>query len=328
MLVSLTPFRIPYRDQAFLSFAGLRGAVPIVLTTFAIVSGVPDSNRLLNIVFVLVVIFTLIQGPSLAPLARLLTVTTTDSMREIVVEAAPLDMLDAELLTMTIPPGSRLHAVSILELRLPDPAVITLIIREGHTFVPEPDTQLRTGDEILIVTTRRQRATTERRLRPSADEDRSPTGSTNTATQNDPDNNTAGTGRVSAPPQQAQQVGVLRRETPAQPECRSNQSPVWLDGRSPTGGGPRRTERVTVACALSSDGAMTRSAPGAVEAVVAHAQLCVRQSGDERRLGASAHGDHGAEVTRQTREGRQRIRVGVADLAAPWPRIVAQIVQG
>jgi cell volume regulation protein A len=65
VLVSLLPFRAPWREQAFLSWAGLRGAVPIVLATFPIVAGVPGSDRLLNIVFILVVVFTLVQGPSL-----------------------------------------------------------------------------------------------------------------------------------------------------------------------------------------------------------------------------------------------------------------------
>jgi cell volume regulation protein A len=52
-----------------------------------------------------------------------------------------------------------------VELRLPDPSVITLIIRDGRTFVPNADTQLRFGDELLVVTTRTQREATERRLR-------------------------------------------------------------------------------------------------------------------------------------------------------------------
>jgi potassium/hydrogen antiporter len=165
VLICLLPFRFPYREQAFISWAGLRGAVPIVLTTFAIVRGVPDSEKLLNIVFVLVVIFTLIQGPSLAPLARLLRLSPQDATREIMVEAAPLDVHDAELLSMTIPVGSRLNSVSILELRLPAPSVITMIIRNERTFVPAAQTQIRVGDEMLIVTTRHQREVTERRLR-------------------------------------------------------------------------------------------------------------------------------------------------------------------
>ena len=139
--------------------------MPIVLATFPIVAGVPDSNRLLNIVFVLVLVFTLVQGPSLRPLAHALRLIPRDSPREIYVEAAPLDVLDAELLTLTVRPTSRLHNVTVLELRLPDPSVITLIIRDGHTFVPLPDTRIEAGDELLIVTTTKTRAAAERRLR-------------------------------------------------------------------------------------------------------------------------------------------------------------------
>ena len=64
-------------------------------------------------------LFTLVQGPTLAPLARRLRLAPRDTTREIAVEAAPLDVLDAELLTMTVPPGSRLQSVTILELALP-----------------------------------------------------------------------------------------------------------------------------------------------------------------------------------------------------------------
>lgn len=125
----------------------------------------PDSQRLLNIVFVLVVVFTLVQGPSLKPVAHRLGLIRRDVTREIQVEAAPLDVLDAELLTLTVLPQSRLHNVTVLELRLPDPSVITLIIRKGNTFVPQPDTRLEAGDELLIVSTSTTREATERRLR-------------------------------------------------------------------------------------------------------------------------------------------------------------------
>lgn len=165
VVASLAAFRIPWHDQVFLSLAGLRGAVPIVLATFPVVAGVPDSYRLLNIVFMLVVVFTLVQGPSLRPIAHRLGLFSREATREIQVEAAPLDVLDAELLTMTVQPPSRLHNVTVLELRLPDPAVITLIIRNGHTFVPMPDTRIERGDELLIVTTSKTRAAAESRLR-------------------------------------------------------------------------------------------------------------------------------------------------------------------
>ena len=99
------------------------------------------------------------------PIAQRLGLIRRDSAREVQVEAAPLDVLDAELLTLTVSPKSRLHNVSILELRLPDPCVITLVIRDGHTFVPQPDSRIEIGDELLIVTTTKTREQAERRLR-------------------------------------------------------------------------------------------------------------------------------------------------------------------
>jgi potassium/hydrogen antiporter len=165
VLVCLLPFRTPWRERAFLSWAGLRGAVPIVLATFPIVAGVPGSRDLLNIVFVLVVLFTLVQGPSLPAVARLLGLVRPGALRDIHVETAPLDVLDADLLTVAVPDGSRLHGVAIFELRLPPPAVVTLVVRDGRSFVPDHRTALSSGDELLLVTTPATRDAAERQLR-------------------------------------------------------------------------------------------------------------------------------------------------------------------
>ncbi|TDE28350.1 potassium/proton antiporter [Actinomadura sp. 6K520] len=165
VLACLPWFRVPWREQAFLSWAGLRGAVPIVLATFPIVSGVEGARDLLHVVFVLVVVFTLVQGPSLPAAARLLRVTQPGQAREVQVEAAPLDTLSAELLTLTVPVGSRLHGVEISELRLPRAAVVSLIVRDDAALVPGPTTILMEGDEVLVVTAEAVREATERRLR-------------------------------------------------------------------------------------------------------------------------------------------------------------------
>jgi potassium/hydrogen antiporter len=162
---SLTPFRVPLREQAFLSWAGLRGAVPIVLATIPIVSGVPGSRQLLNLVFVLVVVFILVQAPTLPPLARWLGLVTTYSGRELQVEIAPLDTMAADLIELTIEPGSHLHGVEIFELRLPPPCAVTMVVRDGEAFVPEMTTRLRTGDQLLVVATTALREKAERRLR-------------------------------------------------------------------------------------------------------------------------------------------------------------------
>nr|MDT0662040.1 potassium/proton antiporter [Micromonospora sp. DSM 115978] len=165
VLVSATGFGVRLRDQAFLSWAGLRGAVPIVLATIPLSAGVPGAGRLFDAVFVLVVIFTLAQTGTLGPVARRLGVTAPAEAAEIRVETAPLERMDADLLQVEVFPGSRLAGVHIDELRLPVGAAVTLVLRDGEGFVPGPDTRLRIGDSLLIVATARVRDVVERRLR-------------------------------------------------------------------------------------------------------------------------------------------------------------------
>jgi potassium/hydrogen antiporter len=165
VVISVAPFRLPLREQAFLSWAGLRGAVPIVLATIPVVEGVERSNLVFNLVFVLVVVFTLVQGPTLPGVARALRLTRTGEATEVDVEASPLGQLGADLLQLRIPEGSRLAGVAVFELRLPPGSVITLVVRDDEPLVPQPTTVLRHGDELLVVTTADVRDQVERRLR-------------------------------------------------------------------------------------------------------------------------------------------------------------------
>ncbi|HET8603217.1 MAG TPA: potassium/proton antiporter [Marmoricola sp.] len=153
------------RELAFLSWAGLRGAVPIVLATIPLSSGVTGANRLFDVVFVLVVIYTLLTGPTLPLVATLLRVARPSEPRDLDVEAAPLERIAADLLQVTITPESRMHGVEVGELRLPVGASVALVVRDGESRVPELRTVLRSGDDVLVVTPRRVREATERRLR-------------------------------------------------------------------------------------------------------------------------------------------------------------------
>ncbi|MFU8853136.1 potassium/proton antiporter [Micromonospora sp. SL1-18] len=163
--VSALPFRFRPREQLFLSWAGLRGAVPIVLTTIPLSLRVPGADRLFDAVFVLVVIFTLLQAGTLARAARRLGVTAPAEAAEVLVETAPLERMRADLLQVAVPPGSRLGGVHVDELRLPVGASVTLVLRDGAGFVPGPGTRLKVGDSLLIVATAEVRDEVERRLR-------------------------------------------------------------------------------------------------------------------------------------------------------------------
>jgi cell volume regulation protein A len=159
VVVSTLPFRIPWREQAFLAWAGLRGAVPVVLST------VPRDEKLFNIVFVLVVVYTVVQGPTLPWVARQLGLIRTGESQDLDIESSPLTRLDADLLQVHVPEGSRLAGVEVFELRLPRGAAITLVVRDGEASVPTPNTKLRAGDELIVVATGSVRDEVERRLR-------------------------------------------------------------------------------------------------------------------------------------------------------------------
>ncbi|MEN3356501.1 MAG: potassium/hydrogen antiporter [Mycobacteriales bacterium] len=165
VLASALPFRLPWREQAFLSWAGLRGAVPIVLATIPLTEHLAAGEQIFDIVFVLVVVFTLVQAPTLPWVARRLAVADPDAAAELSVDVAPLDNLHADLLQVEVPPGSRLAGVYLDELRLPDGAAVTLIARRAGTIVPAPGTRLAVGDHLVIVTTAAARRLAERRLR-------------------------------------------------------------------------------------------------------------------------------------------------------------------
>ena len=117
----------------------------------------------------MVVVYTLLTGPTLPIVAEMLGVDRRNEPRDLDLEAAPLERIAADLLQVTITPASRLHGVEVGELRLPTGASVSMLIREGQTLVPERRTVLKRGDDMLVVTPRRLREATEHRLRDGLD---------------------------------------------------------------------------------------------------------------------------------------------------------------
>ncbi len=166
IVAAAAPFRMKAREQAFLSFSGLRGAVPIVLALIPLmVRRDHQSQEFLNIIVVVVVIFTLLQGTTLPWVARRLGVIQTGEATELEMEAAPLEEMKALVLQVTVTANSKMHGVYVSELRLPVGAVIALLSRNGKAMPVEGTIRLQSGDQLLVVTPERLRTATEQRLR-------------------------------------------------------------------------------------------------------------------------------------------------------------------
>ncbi|WP_246136330.1 potassium/proton antiporter [Leekyejoonella antrihumi] len=165
VLLSMSWFGFSLREQAFLSWAGLRGAVPVVLATVPLTVGTPHTEWIFDLVFVLVVVFTLVQAPTLPRLAALLHIVDESHTVDLELEATPLEELNADVLQVRIGDASRLHGVAVHELRLPEGANVTLVVREGKGFVPQNRDVMRHGDRLLVVTTAGARGAAIRRIR-------------------------------------------------------------------------------------------------------------------------------------------------------------------
>ncbi|WP_261795323.1 potassium/proton antiporter [Nigerium massiliense] len=158
-------FRLPLREMAFISWAGLRGAVPIIMATVPLAAGIPESAGLFDAVLVLVIVYTVVQAPSLQFVARLLGVSSGDDPVDIEVEVAPLDKIQADFMQIRVPKESKLQGVTVQELRLPPLTMVAVLIRNGQPRSVESHDRILVGDELMIVVPSRLRTAVEERFK-------------------------------------------------------------------------------------------------------------------------------------------------------------------
>lgn len=172
VLVAVGPFGATWREQAFLSWAGLRGAVPVVLATVPATQGATRLDWVFDLVFMLVVIYTVVQGPTLPWVARRLRVIDEGATTDLDLESTPLERMNADVVHVEIGDESRMAGVEVYELRLPRGANVALVMRRSRSFVPERHTVLRRGDALMIVTPTDLRDAVETRLQAVSEQGR------------------------------------------------------------------------------------------------------------------------------------------------------------
>lgn len=152
VVLSVTPFRYSWREQAFVSWAGLRGAVPIVLATFALSAGVAGSNTIFNAVFFVVLVSALLQTVTLDALARRLGVAgEAGPSYHAPVEVGAVRELGGDILEYDVEQSDGVVGARIGELGLPESALLILIVRDGQAIPPRGATRLEAGDRIYVL---------------------------------------------------------------------------------------------------------------------------------------------------------------------------------
>jgi len=160
-VVAATVFaRYSVAERLMVGWAGLRGAVPVVLATFPVLDHVPGSLEFFNIVFFAVVVSTVLQGTTFEPLAKRLGVTTTEpALPPPLMEAGTVRRLGAEVLEYSIKPDDAIAGARVRDLGLPREAVVNVVVRGEEAIPPRGSTRLRAGDRLNVLI--RQEATRE-----------------------------------------------------------------------------------------------------------------------------------------------------------------------
>ena len=145
--------RFSFRESVLVGWAGLRGAVPVVLATFPVIAGVPQAERFFYIVFFVVLLSTLLQGATFEPLARALGLTGGDPAlpRQPLVEVGRIRQLGAEVLEFPVRPEDQVVGHVVNELGLPREALVNVIVREDEALLPRGSTPIEAGDVLHIL---------------------------------------------------------------------------------------------------------------------------------------------------------------------------------
>jgi cell volume regulation protein A len=155
VFLSLLPSPFSFREKAFISWVGLRGAVPIILATFPFLAGILQADLLFNVVFFVVLTSVLLQGTTIQYLARWLRVDAPLHQERVYpIEFNPDSGFKSELNELIIPAGSQVVGKKLFELKLPPECLIVLIVRGNEYVLPSGQTFLNDGDALLVLADR------------------------------------------------------------------------------------------------------------------------------------------------------------------------------
>jgi cell volume regulation protein A len=141
-----------WRERVVLGWAGLRGAVPVVLATFPVIDHVGGSLKFFNIVFFAVIVSTLLQGTTFEPLAKRLGVTTSaPALPRPLTEAGTIRRLGAEVVEYGVGDEDAVVGRRVRQLGLPRDALLNVIVRGGQAIPPRGSTRIEAGDRMHVL---------------------------------------------------------------------------------------------------------------------------------------------------------------------------------
>jgi len=153
VLLTLLPIRLPWIEKLFISWVGLRGAVPIILATYPVLRGVPDAGLIFDVVFFAVLVNNFVPGSTVAWLARHAGLADDESCTPPAkVELFSHGEYPGEFVWYHLRRSSAATGALVSDIPLPDKTVVTLILRGSEVVPPRGQTRLRVDDHVCLFT--------------------------------------------------------------------------------------------------------------------------------------------------------------------------------
>lgn len=149
----LLPFRsITNKARLFISWVGLRGAVPIIFATYPVIAKIEGSHQLFNIVFFITLLSLIIQGMSISTMAKWLHLDLPEEKEgnEFGVELP--DEIDSSLHDITLTTEMLRHGNRLADMRIPKGSLVMLVKRGNEFLIPNGQIELHEGDKLLFIT--------------------------------------------------------------------------------------------------------------------------------------------------------------------------------
>lgn len=153
VFLCLLPFgnRVKLKSRLFISWVGLRGAVPIIFATYPVVAGVPGAHSIFNIVFFITIVSLVVQGTTVSWVARLLglSIPLEKTGNDFGVELP--DEIDSDLRDVTVTEEILKKGETLKDMNLPQGTLVMIVKRGDEYLIPNGTLKLRVGDKLLLI---------------------------------------------------------------------------------------------------------------------------------------------------------------------------------
>jgi potassium/hydrogen antiporter len=151
VFLCLLPFRnFTTKAKLYISWVGLRGAVPIIFATYPLIAGIENANLIFNVVFFITILSLLVQGTTVTHVARWLHLTDAPDRKDEFGIELPEEIKSA-MSEIDITKEVLSHGNKLMQLKLPDHTVAVMVKRDGKYFIPKGNTELHENDKLLMI---------------------------------------------------------------------------------------------------------------------------------------------------------------------------------